>query len=165
MFATDLTPRRTLRRRDYTEFLKSPQKKKGDRNSETGWPRSITGLPPAPCSVPYLDLAESQKKSPPPPTPHTTNPNNLSKPQSQVFHLPLPRWAPAIKSYSTAATLSWGLQCIRTARWFLLKTNNGREICSVPKPIVNNLGANVSPALPSEGFGARPRASPSRLMK
>lgn len=59
--------------------------------------------------------------------------------------------------------LFWEVQCLRTARWFLL--NKGREIRSIQKPIVYNTGANVSRAGQSEEFGAKPRGILGKQVK
>lgn len=100
--------------------------------------------------------------------PHTLTiqgiPNNLGKPQSRGFQLLLPLWAPPQRASRTTAYLFWGVLCIRSARWFLLKTNKWREIRSVQN-IVNKEETNVSRVLQSEGFGAKPSGTPSRKMQ
>lgn len=69
--------------------------------------------------------------------PHTPTiqaiPNNLSKPQSQGFYLPLPLWVPTTKSFLYYCLSVQGEQCIRTSKVVCSK-NKWREICSVQKP-------------------------------
>lgn len=80
-------------------------------------------------------------------------PNPLSKPQSQGYPFLLPLWAPAPRASLTAADPCQGMLCIRTARWFLLKTSYRREIHSVQNPIINNLGTNVCTCCNGNGLG------------
>ena len=77
-------------------------------------------------------------------SPHADHPG-YCKPSQQTpksRFLPSPSRSSATEGPCAVAYLFWGALHIRTARWFLLKTNTWREICSVHKAIINNLGTH-----------------------
>ena len=118
-----------------------------------------SALHPIPC----LGLVRSWRKDSNPTQPTCYQPKRLQT----IWTNPKVKVSPFLSLcelyHEECAYLLWEVQCLRTARWFLL--NKGREIRSVQKPIVYNTGTNVSSAGQSEESGAKPRGILGRQVK